>query len=207
MSRISSLIKILWELDWKSAWIHSPSQLHTDSQEQPLPQSFRNFLEGSISYSTHRSVFQLGLLAKVKGYLSPADSEQVTRAFIALQLDYCNSLHVSIDCSLLHRLQPGQNSSARLVTRTLEHASLQFWLPVHFGIILKALLMVFKTSHGMEAMVFIQPFTLLCSQKMVGMSQSAPACGPSDQATEPLVWLLLDSGIASHKICSDPRGV
>lgn len=92
MSRISLLIKVLWELDWKnkSAWIHSPSQLYTDSLERPLPQSFQNFLEGSISYSTHRSVFQLGLLAKVKGYLSPADSEQVTHAFIASWLDYCN---------------------------------------------------------------------------------------------------------------------
>lgn len=179
MSRIWSLIKVLWELDWKnkSTWIHSPSQLHTDSQERPLPQSFRNFLEGSISYSTHRSVFQLGLLAKVKG-----DSEQLIRAFITSRLDYCNSLHVSIDRSLLHRLQPGQNSSVRLLTGTLEHTSLQFWLPVHFGIILKALLMVFKALHGVEASVFIRLFTLLCSQKMVEKSQSAPAGGPSDQA-------------------------
>lgn len=42
-------------------------------------------------------------------------------------------------------------------------------------------MMVFKALHGVEASVFIWPFTLLCSQKMVEMSQSAPAGGPSNQ--------------------------
>lgn len=168
MSRISLLIKVLWELDWKnkSAWIHSPSQLHTDSQERPFPQSFRNFLEGLISYLTHRSVFQLGLMAKVKGYLSPADSEKVTRAFIT-----CAWLLQFLACQYWPLAAPSPTAGTKFICPsphwyTGTHIS-PVLAPCSFWDYFKSFMMVFKALHGVEASVFTQPFTLLCSQNMV----------------------------------------
>lgn len=103
------------------------------------------------------SFYQLSLLAKVKGYLSPQNLERVIHAFITSRLDYCNSLYVSIDQSLLHHLQLVQNAAARLLTgkRKREHitpilASFH-WLPVRFRIDFKILLIVFKALNGLAS--------------------------------------------------------
>ena len=108
-----------------------------------------------ISLVVKNSFFHLKILSKVKGYLSRKDLETVIHAFINSRLDYCNSLYVGLDQSLLHRLQLVQNAAARLLTgkRKKNHispvlASLH-WLPVSFRIDFKILLFVFKALNGL----------------------------------------------------------
>ena len=99
--------------------------------------------------------FQLRIIAKVKPYLSTRDLERVTHAFIASRLDYCNSLYVGMDQSLLRRLQLVQNAAARLLTGTKKRqhitpvlASLH-WLPVRFRIDFKILTFVYKARNNL----------------------------------------------------------
>ncbi len=105
--------------------------------------------------SAAKSFFQLRLLAKIKPYLSYKDFERVIHASITTPLDHCNSLYVSLEQSSLHQLQLAQNAAAQLLTRTRkrEHiisvlASL-LWLPIHFRIDFKILLLVFKVLNGL----------------------------------------------------------
>uniref|UniRef100_A0A3B1JMG1 Reverse transcriptase domain-containing protein n=1 Tax=Astyanax mexicanus TaxID=7994 RepID=A0A3B1JMG1_ASTMX len=91
------------------------------------------------------SFFQLRNIAKLKPFLSFSDLEKVIHAFISSQIDYCNSLYIGINQSLLHHLQLVQNAACRLLTRTKkrEHitpvlASLH-WLPVEYRIQFKVL--------------------------------------------------------------------
>lgn len=54
-----------------------------------------------ISSVVKTNFFQLSLLSKVKYCFPPCYSETVKGTFITSQLDYCNSLDVSPDQSLL----------------------------------------------------------------------------------------------------------
>ncbi|KAK0151915.1 hypothetical protein N1851_006719 [Merluccius polli] len=108
-----------------------------------------------VSTVVKNSFFYLRTLSKVKGYLSRRDLEIVIHALINSRLDYCNSLYVGLDQSLLYRLQLVQNAAARLLTgkRKRDHispvlASLH-WLPVSFRIDFKILLFVFKALNGL----------------------------------------------------------
>ena len=110
------------------------------------------------------SFFQLGLLAKVKPYLSQKDLEKVIHAFITSPLDYCNSLYVGIDQAELNRLQLVQNAAAHLLTGTKkrEHItpvlSSLHWLPVRYRIDFKIL--VFKSLNGLAPEYLSDPIQL-----------------------------------------------
>ena len=80
--------------------------------------------------------------------------EKVIHAVITSPLDYCYSLYLGLSQSSLTRLQMVQNAAARMLTGTnkFEHitpvlASLH-WLPVHFRIQFKTLLIVFEALNG-----------------------------------------------------------
>ena len=79
----------------------------------------------------------------------------MVHAFSTSKLDYCNSLYYGLPIYLLKRLQCIQNSAARLVVQAskFDHVTPVLiklhWLPVHFRIMLKILLMVYKCLHDM----------------------------------------------------------
>lgn len=99
--------------------------------------------------------FHLRLLAKAKSFLSFRDLEKSIHAFVFSHLEYCNSLYTGISQSALSRLQAVQNAAARMLTgtRKREHITpILFslsWLPVHFQIEYKILVMVFKSLNGL----------------------------------------------------------
>ena len=97
-------------------------------------------LDKQISATVRSCFFQLRTIAKVKAYLPPKDLERVINALITSRLDYCNSLYVGLDKSLIQRLQLVQNAAARLLTgkRKRDHITpvLRYLhlLPVHYRI-------------------------------------------------------------------------
>ena len=93
---------------------------------------------------------QLRQLKKIRSFLSSADLEKVTHAFISSRLADCNALYSGISRQNIQRLQLIQNAAPRFLSRTkrCDHitpilAALH-WLPVSFRIDFKILLLVFK---------------------------------------------------------------
>ena len=76
-------------------------------------------------------------------------------AFITSRLDYCNSLLAGSPSQLYARLQRIQNSAARLVSKTKKFVHITpvlikpHWLPIHFCITYKFLLLVFKAQNDL----------------------------------------------------------
>ncbi|KAF7651540.1 hypothetical protein LDENG_00109380 [Lucifuga dentata] len=110
---------------------------------------------------------QLQTISKISHFLSPSHLERVIHALISSRLDYCNSLYHGISQAFLRLLQIIPNAAARLLTRSNKRdhitpilASLH-WLPVHFRINFKILLIVYispwsrpyiylRTSHPLQ---------------------------------------------------------
>lgn len=112
-------------------------------------------LDQLISSVVKSNFFQFRQLAKVKPFLAQQHFETVIHAFITSPLDYCNALYFGVSQSSLAHLQLVQNTDACLLTgvRKREHitpilASLH-WLPVHFRVHFKILLLVFKSLNGL----------------------------------------------------------
>uniref|UniRef100_A0A8C7X0A1 Reverse transcriptase domain-containing protein n=1 Tax=Oryzias sinensis TaxID=183150 RepID=A0A8C7X0A1_9TELE len=128
-----------------------------------LHSNFR--IDQQISSVVKISFLSLRQLAKVKPFLTPAHFETVIHAFITPWLDYCNSLYLGLSQSSLLRLQCVQNAAAHLMVgaRKRDHttpilASLH-WLPVHFRIHFKILLLVFKSLHGLAPLYLSELLT------------------------------------------------
>ena len=108
---------------------------------------------------------------------SHSDLEKIIHAFIFSRLDYCNSLLSGITQKSLFRLQLVQNAAARLLTGfNRQHhitpilASLH-WLPVHFRIDFKILLIIFKACLGLALSYITEILTLYeaaCSLRSSG---------------------------------------
>ncbi len=99
--------------------------------------------------------FHLRVLVKVKPFLSFKDFERVIHAFISSRLDYCNSLYMGINQASLNQHKMVQNAAARLLTgvRKRKHITPVLinlhWLPIHYRIDFKVLLLVFKALNGL----------------------------------------------------------
>ena len=99
--------------------------------------------------------FHLRNIAKIREYLSTADTETLVHAFITSKLDSCNSLLYGLPESLIDRLQNVQNSATRLITRNkkIDHITLVMkrlhWLPIKQRIVYKIPLITYKALNGL----------------------------------------------------------
>ncbi|XDV51162.1 hypothetical protein PO909_020089, partial [Leuciscus waleckii] len=118
-------------------------------------------MDSTLSYRTHINhitklfFFHLRNISRFGPSLTLSTAEILIHAFITSRLDYCNSLLYGLPTNQLQKLQYIQNSAARLLThtRSREHITpvLQqlHWLPVHYRIQYKLLLLTYKSLHNL----------------------------------------------------------
>ena len=108
-----------------------------------------------IKNITKIGFYHLKNIARVRPFLSQASTEVLMHAFISCRLDYCNALLSGLTKKSIFNLQLLQNSAARVLTRTRgrEHITPVLkslhWLPVHFRINFKVLLLIFRCLNGL----------------------------------------------------------
>lgn len=101
---------------------------------------FLGFLSGS----------QPRQISKAKPDIQHKDLEKLIDALITSRWDYCNSLYLVLQLSLIQRLQPVQNAAARLLSGTRRHDHITpvlanlHRLPVKSCIVLKILLYTYN---------------------------------------------------------------
>ena len=99
--------------------------------------------------------FHLRKTAKIRYYLSTADTETLVHSLITSKLDSCNSLLYGLPKLMIDRLQNVQNSAARLIARRRKFDHITpvmkelHWLPVSQRIIYKILLITYKALNGL----------------------------------------------------------
>ncbi len=114
-----------------------------------------------------KSFYQLYRLRRIRKYLSSDATQTLVHAFITSNLDYCNSLFYGMPKYLVEKLQRIQNAAARIVNLVpkFDHITPVMidlhWLPVHYRIHFKILLLVFKCLNG-EAPVYLQDMISRC---------------------------------------------
>lgn len=112
--------------------------------------------EHHIKHITKNGFYHLKNIAKVRPFLSQANTETLIHAFITCRIDYCNALLSGLPKKNIAPLQILQNSAARVLTKTRKRAHITpilkslHWLPVCFRIDFKILLLVFKALNGLS---------------------------------------------------------
>ena len=116
--------------------------------------------DSTMSMSVHVSTvcksvrYQLRNLGVIRKFLTRSATEKIVHALISSRLDFGNSLLYQLPHTQLTRLQKLQNVAARIVTLTSRRKHITpvlqslHWLPVHFRIVFKLLLLVFHCLHG-----------------------------------------------------------
>ena len=110
--------------------------------------------DAHIKQVTKIAFYHLRNIAKVKPFLSQADTERLIHAFITSRLDYCNGVLSGLPKKAICRLQTIQNAAARVLTRTRRRAHITpvlmalHWLPVQSRINFKVLLLVYKALNN-----------------------------------------------------------
>ena len=118
-------------------------------------------LDGFLTFDTHisllkRNCFYLIRNVVKKRFLFSTDQMKlIVNSIIACKLDYCNALYSGINENLIDQLQMIQNAAAKAIVGLYKHDHLGntlkdlHWLPVHYRIHFKLLLLVFKCLNGM----------------------------------------------------------
>lgn len=94
-------------------------------------------------------------IRQIRRFLSHEATETLIHAFVTSKVDYCNSLLYDLPAYQIAKLQKVQNAAARLIFKESRFCHIttllrQFhWLPVHYRIIFKTLLIAFKAINGL----------------------------------------------------------
>ena len=158
--------------------------------------------------------YQIRNIAKIRKYITGESAKIVVHALVISKLDNCNSLLYGLPKHLLSRLQSAQNAAARIIKSTtcrkFEHITPVLkelhWLPVHYCIDYKILLLVFKALNGatpsyLENLLHYK--TSCCTLR--SLSQSARLKSYGDCAFEvasPKLWNTLPLDL---RLCSTNR--
>ena len=86
----------------------------------------------------------------------------LVHALIVLRLDYCNALYMGLPLRLMRKLQMVQNVVVRLLTGVRKHQHISptlaalHWLPVHFHIYFKVLMLTYKALNGLGPQYLVE---------------------------------------------------
>ena len=112
-------------------------------------------LDHHIKAICKTSQYHLRNIARIRKYLDESSTETLVHAFVSSKLDHCNALLYGLPKYQLNRLQLVLNTAARVVTCTRKYDHITpvlirlHWLPVHYRVIFKVLLLVFKALNGL----------------------------------------------------------
>ena len=104
---------------------------HFNSQETKIKPHVKNLgviLDLELNLKSHvRNVTKIAFnhlrnIAKLRLFLSQADTERLTHAFITSRLDYCTALLSGLPKKAIGQLQNIQNAAARVLTKTRRRA-------------------------------------------------------------------------------------
>ena len=111
----------------------------------------------SVSFATLRDMY------KARDCLTTDATKALVQAFVTSRLDYCNFLYYGLPQKQTKKLQAVQNTSARLISRTLKYDHITpvlkelHWLPIsgQYRSIYKILLITYKCLHGIAPVYLI----------------------------------------------------
>lgn len=112
-------------------------------------------LEEHVNSISKSCYYHIRRIAKIQKYLSEDSTAALVHAFIICRLDNGNALLYGLPKYLIQRLQTVQNCAARLISCKLRYARATpilrelHWLPVESCIILKMLLLVYKSLNNL----------------------------------------------------------
>ena len=136
------------------------------------------------------SYYHLRNISKIRKYLTEETTEILFHAFVSSKLDYCNSLLYGLPKHMISSLQSVQNTAARIVTLTkkFDHITpvlIQLhWLPVHFRILFKVLLLVYKALNSMAPLYITELLSYrTCSRMLRSTDQKLLAVPKSRRKT------------------------
>lgn len=104
--------------------------------------------ESNIGTISMTAFYHLKNIARVRPFLSQANTETLIHAFITSRIDYCNSLLSGLPKNKISKLQLVQNAAAHLLTKTKTRTHITpilkslHWLPVNFRTAFKILLLL-----------------------------------------------------------------
>ena len=138
-------------------------------------------MEEHVKKICKTSYYHLRNISKIRKYLTEETTEILVYAFVSSKLD-CNSLLYGLPKHMISSLQSVQNTAARIVTLTkkFDHITpvlIQLhWLPVHFRILFKVLLLVYKALNGMAPLYIMELLSYrTCSRTLRSTAVSVAA--------------------------------
>ena len=117
-------------------------------------------MAGQVSSICRSCYIQLRDINQIRPYITQECAATLVHSLVTSKLDSLNSLLYGVPDYLIKRLQLVQNNAARIVTLTKKHDTVRplllqlHWLPVHFRITYKILLLAYKALHG-QAPIYI----------------------------------------------------
>jgi len=163
-------------------------------------------MEEHVKKICKTSYYHLRNISKIRKYLTEETTEILVHAFVSSKLDYCNSLLCGLPKHMISSLQSVQNMAARIITLTkkFDHITpvlIQLhWLPVHFRILFKVLLLVYKALNGMAPLYITELLSYgTCSRMLRSTDQKLLAVPKSRLKT----YGDRAFSVAAHKLWSE----
>src|SRR6218665_2200557 len=124
------------------------------------------FFSNHISNLSRSCFMHIRDLRRIRPMLDSKTASTIATSIVHSELDYCNSLFLSLDSTQIHRLQLIQNSLARAVTRTPRHHHITpvlkslHWLKVPERIHFKVLSLTYNSLQSSQPTYLRELFTI-----------------------------------------------
>ena len=112
-------------------------------------------METQLASVVHSAYFHLWWIAQLRLCLDAGVLTTLVHELVISRLDHCNAIYMGLPLRLMRKLQIVQNVVARLLSGVRKHHHISpnlaalYWLPVHFHIGFKVLMMTYKALNGL----------------------------------------------------------